>query len=1156
MKHRFLSRAAEFLAAQRRRKRWVKVVSAMAAVVVFCTTYALILPAITMEKDPVCGLEEHQHDETCYAPGTPVIQRELVCTLENQEVHQHTEECFDENGALICDIPEVQEHVHSDACFEEREVAGEPVLICGLPEHQHTADCYPHEEEEESEPEEEQPTGDPNADVETRAIWEATLPKTLTGDWAEDVITVASSQLGYAESTRNYIVLEDGSQKGYSRYGAWYGDPYGDWCAMFVSFCLHYAQVEDFPLDANCVHWIQELKKLECYAPAEEYTPRPGDLIFFDWDEDGQSDHVGLVEELKDDTLITIEGNASNRVARVKYEKDAPEILGYGILPENGEPVTLTAAIYTDERYETPAGDSTRITVTGVIPEGAQVRAFPVEVELAEETVLCAYDISIYLADGSLFEPEEPLSVRFLLPEREEETADCKVVYVPERGEPEPVQAVAEDGGVTFEAEHFSVYAVLAASVGDVSDAGIIAEAAEGTNWMRLRDSGWFEAYSSSASGSGSASAARLTSPLRIASTYAADGENSTPPSDVQVKDRGGTNTSDDGAVSVSKTISGTDLENVFDITLQVQTSMKVGEIREEPDMAVVIVMDISNTMNSDFGGTTRYAAAMTAAENFLDQFAANNSLGISKVGYVAFNTDAHQIFGLQSCSTQAQADALKNTMRTQTGAIINASGYADSHSRFTNVEAGLAMASNMLNGVTNQNKYIIFLSDGFPTTYISSGYSGYDPYDSTGRFYDRVLNKPCTYGTSYSDEAAIRARKKAADIKASGTTIFSIGVDVAGQTIQKYITQSENADGFSVVDRTGTTYEIGDASSTEAYKNWLRNSIGSGYYYDSTDSAGLSLAYNQIFEEIKHQITTGTEADWVASDPLPTVNGSTETVEFIGFYDKTPKLVSGDLTGTHTAGGENNASFTSPAIRWDLKNSGYQETPSASDGKTTYTYQLVYRVRLKNEISGFTEGRIYPTNDPTTLQYRTVEGTDGNLTVSDPKTVEFPIPSVQGYLAELTFTKEDSRGQPLAGAEFTLTHDTGQCSVCRGDGTAVTVPDQTATSDTNGTVSFANIPSGHKYTLTETRIPDGYSTDGYTYHVEVAYDKLSVTVTAADGTEREWNGEIVNNAYYALPETGGPGTLGYTLGGLAVMAGAFWIYKNQKGKRGRDGLN
>lgn len=64
--------------------------------------------------------------------------------------------------------------------------------------------------------------------------------------------------------------------------------------------------------------------------------------------------------------------------------------------------------------------------------------------------------------------------------------------------------------------------------------------------------------------------------------------------------------------------------------------------------------------------------------------------------------------------------------------------------------------------------------------------------------------------------------------------------MDVGGQTIQQYITQSEKADGFSVVDRTGTTYEIGDAASSEAYKTWLRNSIGSGYYYDSTDLTGL----------------------------------------------------------------------------------------------------------------------------------------------------------------------------------------------------------------------------------------------------------------------------------------------------------------------------
>ena len=684
-------------------------------------------------------------------------------------------------------------------------------------------------------------------------------------------------------------------------------------------------------------------------------------------------------------------------------------------------------------------------------------------------------------------------------------------------------------------------------------DPNALAEAAVGTNWMALRSSGWFQRYSGSAA---STFTARRPASVAAASVSLLADEDTTdttpPPSDLQVNDHGGTNTSGDGSVSVSKTISGTDLENVFDITLQVQTNMDVEEVTQEPDMAVVIVMDISNTMNSNFGGVTRYAAAMMSAENFLDQFAANNSLGISKVGFVAFNTDAHQIFELQSCSTPDRANALKNTMRTQTGSIINASGYNDAHSRFTNVEAGLAMASDMLKGVSNRNKFIVFLSDGFPTTYISSGYSGYDPYDSTGRFYDHVLNKKCLYGTSYSDEAAIRARKKAAAIKSGGTTIFSIGVDVAGQTIQKYITQSENANGFSVVDRTGTTYEIGDASSTEAYKNWLRNSIGSGYYYDSTDSAGLTSAFNQIFAAIKYQVEAGSVADWVASDPLPTINGVAETVEFIGFYNKTPALVSGNLSGTNAAGGENTASFvaSSNAISWDLKNSGYQQTTSG--GTTTYTYSLVYRVRLKNENGSFVEGKVYPTNDTTTLQYRTVEGTDGNLTVSPPKTVEFPIPSVHGYLAELTFKKVDSYNRAVPGAEFTLAHDTNNCSICRGDRTSVEVADMKSTSDKDGTVSFTNIPSGHIYTLKETKVPDGYAANTNTYSVKVAYDQVTVTVTDSGGNALSWNGSITNTTSYALPATGGPGQLPYTMGGvLLTAAGILLLYIHAQRRRG-----
>ena len=166
MKHRFLSRAAEFLAAQRRRKRWVKVVSAMAAVVVFCTTYALILPAITMEKDPVCGLEAHTHSDACYTVETITPQPTMLCSLETLRenglhehdrscyddegnlvcgfadfvVHQHDKSCYDLDGNLICTLEEIEEHRHDAGCWRE-----EKVLACGQAEsagHQHSEDCY------------------------------------------------------------------------------------------------------------------------------------------------------------------------------------------------------------------------------------------------------------------------------------------------------------------------------------------------------------------------------------------------------------------------------------------------------------------------------------------------------------------------------------------------------------------------------------------------------------------------------------------------------------------------------------------------------------------------------------------------------------------------------------------------------------------------------------------------------------------------------------------------------------------------------------------------------------------------------------------------------------------------------------------------------
>ena len=668
-----------------------------------------------------------------------------------------------------------------------------------------------------------------------------------------------------------------------------------------------------------------------------------------------------------------------------------------------------------------------------------------------------------------------------------------------------------------------------------------------------LRDSGWFEEYADAAydgydDDNGEIALFAQNAPALVQSTNA--------PSSRQIKEEGGSNESGDG-VSVSKTIAGTDLENVFDITLQVRTPRTISEVIKEPDMAVVIVMDISNTMNSNFGGSTRYTAAMEAAEQFLDQFAASNSLGVSKVGYVAFNTDAHQIFGLQSCTDEKTLAALKDTMRTETGKIIAADGYNASHTRFTNIEAGLKMGSDMLAGAANKNKYIIFLSDGFPTTYISSGYSGYDPYDTTGKiFYDHVLNKPTSYGTSYSDEAAIRARNMAQSIKNADTTIFSIGVDVGGQTIQQYITQSENANGYSVVDRTGTSYEIGDPRSTESYKNWLSNSIGSGYYHDSTNTEGLKAAYDQIFETIKTTIENASKADWVASDPMPVGGGEIDAVEFIGLYDKNKIGYHAALSGANQPGDENTASFAADEITWDLKQSGY--TTETGGGTTTYIYTLRYRVRLQNEQYGFIERNVYETNGKTTLKYRVIETVNGKVQVSDQKELEFPIPSVEGYLGELTFLKQDNRGNALAGAEFTLTHS-DNCKICRGNGTQVSILPQEAVSGDDGKVSFTGIPSGHSYDLSETKVPDGYSKTGEHYVVTVTYDEVTVQVLGPDYKQTgTWGqnemGVIVNNTYYALPSTGGSGTQWFTVGGLAlVLTAGFGLYRIKRRRRRED---
>ena len=533
-----------------------------------------------------------------------------------------------------------------------------------------------------------------------------------------------------------------------------------------------------------------------------------------------------------------------------------------------------------------------------------------------------------------------------------------------------------------------------------------------------------------------------------------------------QITKEGGSNSNEEDGVSVSKNIYPSELENYFDIILTVQTKNRA----VDPDLAVVIVMDISNTMKQTLGaGKTRLDAAKEASNSFIDNFAARsqNSSIDRKLGFVAFNSDSYEIFNLQNCN-ESNKQSLKDKITTEIEKNI-VTELAAHNKRFTNIEAGLKRAKDMLDGSSASKKYILFLSDGFPTTYIQSGYTGYDTYDGN-RFKDRVLNKPCSYGTSYSDEAAIRARQMATTIKNSGIGIYSVGVDIGGQTVQNYINQTDGQS-HSVVDRYSTSYEIGSADSADAYRNWLRNKIGSGYYYDVNDPNAMTEAFESIFE----QIMILSEATWVTEDPMNSSN-QPKNIEFIGMYGEN-NVLSDSVTKTNNY--PNTASFdtTNEKIKWDLKNS----TPEVNGN--TYTYKLKYRVRIENELSNFVEGTSYKTNGVTTLNY-IVKTSNSSRTGK----IEFPRPEVKAYLGKLEFSKLTNYGnKPLEGTKFEIYHS-DDCPCLNERRHMAGDFKMTSTSNSTGKVIFDRIPSGHKYKIHEVYTDEYHEVDNTINDVEVNY--------------------------------------------------------------------
>ena len=588
-----LQDAEPYASAHRRKRRWYQVMTCLAAAVVFCTTYALILPAITLEKQ--CALPEHTHTEACYTSE----QGDLICTQSTEPQHTHTEECYQETQDLVCGISEstghthgaecydqegnlicgqeeseghvhgeaccgvsrqlicgqteepahqhtdacyswnqvltcdLEEHTHSEACTatepekavfcgKESHTHGESCrdeqgeLTCGMEEHTHSEACTAPEPEEPEEPEEpvfcgkephthgedcrdeqgeltctlEEHThslacyADPTADVETAEIWEQTFGDvTLTGDWRLDALAIARSQLGYAESTRNYAVAEDGqTPMGYTRYGAWKGDPYGDWNALFAAFCLHYGGAENIPTDKDCGSWAAALA--DAFLPAQSHEAAPGELVFFDRDGDGAADWVAIVaevtagEEGAPSGITVIAGDADNAVQQRSYALEDPTILGYyGSLPEQAKAFTLTAQTESGITV-TVTGDSaslpfpvSEITLTAAEVAEEQGKAIREQLPAEEGTEpeqRFLLDIALWHGEEEI-EPVGPVTVTFS--GLDTQGLYPKVYHIDtEAQEVTDMEAEkTETGDVAMVTEHFSTYAISLVAARDLS---------------------------------------------------------------------------------------------------------------------------------------------------------------------------------------------------------------------------------------------------------------------------------------------------------------------------------------------------------------------------------------------------------------------------------------------------------------------------------------------------------------------------------------------------------------------------------------------------------------------------------------------------------------------------------------------------------------
>lgn len=264
----------------------------------------------------ICGLEEHTHTDDCYTTETETEEK-LVCGYEEGEVISDGTAAEDGIAALedtntatsVADdssseaVSEPVLHHHTEACYKK-------VLTCTIPEHTHTLECL----------------ADYSADVETDDDWQK-YSVGLSDNWNEALLAVAKEQLGYKESEKNFQTDEALGDiidvHHYTRYGAFYGNPYADWDVAFIAFCQHYAGIPktEIPqrLGLEALRADMDAMGFAYLTEGEDaaYEAIPGDVVTYNKNGTADDETIGIVETVGDDSLTVISGAVEGAVAEV-----------------------------------------------------------------------------------------------------------------------------------------------------------------------------------------------------------------------------------------------------------------------------------------------------------------------------------------------------------------------------------------------------------------------------------------------------------------------------------------------------------------------------------------------------------------------------------------------------------------------------------------------------------------------------------------------------------------------------------------------------------------------------------------------------------------------------------------------------------------------